>query len=37
MYQINQTNYTEKDLETLCDTKYNRNVFELSAKYKYNS
>ena len=37
MYQLNQTNYTEKDLETLCDTKYNRSVFELSAKYKYNS
>ena len=37
MYQLNQTSYTEKDLETLCDTKYNRSVFELSAKYKYNS
>jgi len=33
-YNINQTTYTEKDLETLCNIKYNRTPFELSAKYK---
>ena len=34
MYPLNQTNYTEKDLETLCNKKYNRTPFELSGKYK---
>ena len=34
MYPINQTTYTEKDLETMCNRTYNRTPFELSAKYK---
>ena len=34
MYSLNQTTFTEKDLETLCDKEYNRTPFELSAKYK---
>ena len=33
-YPIKQTNYTEKDLETMCNKTYNRTPFELSAKYK---
>ena len=28
MYNISQTNYTEKDLETLCDRKFNGTPFE---------
>ena len=36
MLPINQTNYTEKDLDTLCIKKYNRTVFESSAKYIFN-
>ena len=28
MFPLNLTNYTEKDLETLCDKKYNRTPFE---------
>ena len=34
-FPLNQTNYTGKDLETLCHKKYNRKPFELSAKYNY--
>ena len=34
MYQLNLTNYTEKDLDTLCSKTFNRTPFELSAKYK---
>ena len=34
MYPLNQTTYTEKDLETMCNRTYNRTPFELSAKYK---
>ena len=29
MYNISQTNYTKKDLENLCDRKFNRTPFEL--------
>ena len=32
-YNLNQTNYTEKDLENLCNNKFNRSTFEPSAKY----
>ena len=28
MYNISQTSYTEKDLENLCDRKFNRTPFE---------
>ena len=34
IYNINQTTYTEKIIETLCNIKYNRTPFEESAKYK---
>ena len=34
-FPLNQTNYTEKDLETLCSKKYNRKPFESAGKYKY--
>ena len=37
MYPLNQTTYTEKDLETMCNETYNRTPFELSAKYKSSS
>ena len=33
MYPLNQTNYTEKDLATLCNNTYNRTLFEPSTKY----
>ena len=33
MYQINETTYTQKDLKNLCKVTFNRNPFELSAKY----
>ena len=33
MYPLNSTNYTIKDLETLCDKTYNRTPFEPSTKY----
>jgi hypothetical protein len=28
MYPLNLTTYTEKDLETMCNRKYNRKPFE---------
>ena len=34
IYPLNQTTYTEKDLETMCNKTYRRTPFELSAKYK---
>ena len=34
IYDINQTNYTTKDLENLCNISYNRTPFEISLKYK---
>ena len=34
MFPLNQTTYTEKDLETMCNKTYNRTPFELSAQYK---
>ena len=37
MFPLNQTSYTEKDLENLCYIKYNRTPFEPSAKYIYNN
>ena len=36
MYPLDQTSYTEKDLETMCNIKYNRTPFEPSSKYIYN-
>ena len=33
MYSLDQTTYTVKDLETLCDKKYNRTPFEQTLKY----
>ena len=36
-YPLSQTKYTEKDLETLCNIKYNRTPFEPSAKYNSNN
>ena len=35
IYSLNQTNYTEKDLENMCNIKYNRTPFEPSSKYIY--
>ena len=37
MYPLSQTNYTEKDLETMCNLKYNRTPFGPSSKYIYNN
>ena len=33
MFPLNQTSYTEKDLENMCNIKYNRTPFEKSARY----
>ena len=35
MYPLKQTNYTEKDLKTMCNKTFDRTPFEPSAKYKY--
>ena len=35
MYPLNQTTYTEKDLETMCDRKFKRTPFEVTGKYKF--
>jgi len=33
MFPLNETTYTEKDLETMCTYRYNRTPFEPTAKY----
>lgn len=35
IYPLNETSYNKKDLETICNRKYNRTPFELSTKYYY--
>jgi beta-1,4-mannosyl-glycoprotein beta-1,4-N-acetylglucosaminyltransferase len=34
-FPLNQTTFTEIELGTMCNKKFNRTPFELSAKYKY--
>ena len=34
-FSLNQTTYTEKDLESLCDKTYNRTPFEISAIFNF--
>jgi len=34
MYALNMTKYSEKELENLCDIKYNRTPFENFKNYK---